>query len=165
MIFKKKLESFFIVVVLLALLFLAKNVYEQQQFKHNGLSGEQKEAIAFKEQEVLDKMQQNLGYRHKFKLVVTDRFKGNLYGLTSYQDGQIVIYLNKKVMFESMDYILESVIAHEYAHALMFELGHFNDTKGGHTEQWQVLCRKLGGKECGAYVNQHEVIMAKMPFH
>jgi len=165
MTFKKKLERLFAAVILFALLFLAKNIYEQQQFRHQGLSSEEKEMIALKEQELLDKMQQNLGYRHKFKLVVTDRFKGNLYGLTSYQDGQIVIYLNKKVMFESMDYILESVIAHEYAHALMFEQGHFKDRKGGHTEQWQLLCRKLGGKECGAYVNQQEVIMAKMPFH
>jgi predicted SprT family Zn-dependent metalloprotease len=96
--------------------------------------------------------------------IVTDKFKGRLYGLTSYENGKIKIYLNKKVMQESMDYMVESVIAHEYAHAIMFKLGHIHNSDDGHSREWEETCQKLGGKDCQRYVDQKEIIMSKMPF-
>ena len=95
-------------------------------------------------------------------MIVTDKFKGRLYGLTVYNDGDVKIYLNKKVMQESFEYILESVIAHEYAHALMFKLGHFSGD--GHSKEWQDTCVKLGGVGCMRYVDRDDVIMGKLPF-
>ena len=100
----------------------------------------------------------------KVPLIVTDEFKGRLYGLTAYQNGEIKIYLNKKVMQESMDYMVDSVIAHEYAHALMFKRGHLHRNDDGHSKEWQVVCQKLGGDDCQRYVDRQEIIMSKMPF-
>jgi hypothetical protein len=129
------LEYSFILLIVSALLFLAKNYYDSYQFKHNDIPQEYKIAISKKEKEVLGLMQKHYGIIHKVPLIVTDKFKGRLYGLTVYNDGDVKIYLNKKVMQESFEYILESVIAHEYAHALMFKLGHFSGD--GHSKEWQ----------------------------
>jgi len=108
-------------------------------------------------------MQKNFGFTFKVPLIVTDKFQGKLYGLTSYKNGEIKIYLNKKVMQESMDYMVDSVIAHEYAHALMFKLGHLH-VEDAHSIKWQEPCVKLGGKDCQQYVDSEEIIMSKMPF-
>ncbi len=162
--FKKRLEIFFITTILIALLYLANNIYTAQSFKNNDIPDSYKQRIEKREKEVLFLMQKNFGQTLHIPLIVTDQFKGRLYGLTSYKDGEIKIYLNKKVMQESMDYILDSVIAHEYAHALMFAQGNYHSKSDGHSEVWRQTCIKLGGKDCRQYVNTHEVIMAKMPF-
>jgi len=65
---------------------------------------------------------------------------------------------------ESFDYIIESVIAHEYAHALLFKLNRSTNEKKGHSQEWKDTCVKLGGKDCQQYVDQHEIVMSKMPF-
>lgn len=109
-------------------------------------------------------MQKNFGVAYKFRLIITDEIPGRLYGLTSYEHGKIEIYLNKKVMQESFDYVIDSVIAHEYAHALLFALGRDTHEHEGHSKEWQRTCELLGGQDCQQYVNQHEIIMSKMPF-
>jgi len=159
----KKFEFLFLGVIIVASLFLVKNYYDSYTFKNNDIPQSYKDRIMQKEQEVLWLMQKNYGFSFKVPLIVTDRFKGRLYGLTSYKDGEIKIYLNKKVMQESMDYMIDSVIAHEYAHALMFKLKNF--TRGdGHSKEWQDACIKLGGIKCEQYVNSHDVVMGKLPF-
>ena len=162
--FKKKLEIFFISIIAIALLYLANNIYTSQQFKNNPIPDSYKNRIEAKEAEVLNLMQKNYNITLDIPVIVTDKFKGRLYGLTSYKDGQIKIYLNKKVMQESMDYIVESVIAHEYAHALMFKLGYMHTQDDGHSPQWQKMCVNLGGKDCQQYVDHQEIVMSKMPF-
>lgn len=109
-------------------------------------------------------MQDNFGMRYKFPLIITDKIPGKLYGLTSYKNGKIKIFLNKKVMQESMSYIISDVIPHEYAHALLFKLGKYSHMQEGHSKLWQDTCKKLGGKDCKQYVNQKEIILSKMPF-
>ncbi|MEA3370887.1 MAG: sprT domain-containing protein, partial [Campylobacterota bacterium] len=99
---QKKLEIGFISLILVALLFLANNLYSSYSFKNNDIPESYKQLIFAKEQEVLEHMQRNFGFTFKVPLIVTDKFKGRLYGLTSYQNGEIKIYLNKKVMQESM---------------------------------------------------------------
>ena len=163
--FTKKLELIFITIIVLSLLVLSINMYKSYSFKHNEISDDYKELISNKEQEILELMQNNYNFKFKVPLIVTDKFKGRLYGLTSYEDGEIKIYLNKKVMKESMDYMVESVIAHEYAHALMFKLGHLHEKNDGHSKEWQRVCRKLGGVDCRKYVDRDEIIMSKMPFN
>ncbi len=160
----KKLEYAFISIILIASLILGYNYYKSYSFKNNDIPDSYKKRIADKEQEVLQHMQRNFGFVFKVPLIVTDKFKGRLYGLTSYRDGEIKVYLNKKVMQESMDYMIESVIAHEYAHALMFKLGYLYENDDGHSKTWQQTCIKLGGKDCQKYVDRQEIIMSKMPF-
>lgn len=162
--FKKKLEIFFIFIIVVALLYLANNLYRSNQFKNNPIPDSYKTRIINKEKEVLNLMEQHYGFKLDIHMIVTDEFKGRLYGLTSYRNGEIKIYLNKKVMQESMDYIIESVIAHEYAHALLFKLNRSTNEKEGHSSEWQETCVKLGGKDCQQYVNHQEIIMSKMPF-
>jgi len=160
----RRLEYLFLIVVVVALLFLAYNYYRSYSFKTNDLPQSYKEKIAQKEQEVLENMRRNLGFEFRVPLIVTDEFKGRLYGLTAYQNTEVKIYLNKKVMQESMEYMLDSVIAHEYAHAVMFRLGKFERGADGHSKEWQMICQKLGGKDCRRYVDTQEIIMSKMPF-
>lgn len=162
--FKKKLEFFFILLIVVALLYLGNSVYSSQQFKNNDIPDSYLKRIKDKENNVLNRMQKYYGLRLDIPVVITDKFKGKLYGLTSYKNGKITIYLNKKVMQESMDYMIDSVIAHEYAHALMFRLNHFEKKDSGHSNRWKDACVKLGAKDCQQYVNLHEVVMSKMPF-
>ncbi len=161
--FTKRLEAFFISVVVVALVVLAMNYYDSYRFKNSDIPENYKERIAAKEREVLCNMQAHYGYAARFPLVVTDKFKGRFYGVTTYNGGQIKIYLNKKVMRESIDYMVESVIAHEYAHALLFYQGHV-DAGDGHTALWQETCTNLGGKNCQRYVDAQDVVMQKLPF-
>ena len=162
--FKKKLEFIFISVIVIAVFILGVNYYSSYTFKNNDISDSYKKRIENKQREVLLNMQKHYGFALNIPLIVTDKFQGRLYGLTSYKNGQIKIYLNKKVMQESMDYMIESVIAHEYAHALMFKEGHMHTKDDGHSKLWQETCIKLGAKDCQQYVNQQEIIMSKMPF-
>ena len=159
-----KIELLFLSIAIIALSFLAYNYYQEYIFEHNDISESYQERITDKERAVLQNMQQNFGFTFRVPLIVTDEFKGRLYGLTSYKNGKIKIYLNKKVMRESMDYMVDSVIAHEYAHALMFKLGHLHEQNDGHSKEWQETCVKLGGVDCQKYVDQNEIIMSKMPF-
>ena len=161
---KKKLEFIFLLVIFSAIAILTYNYYKSYTFKHNDIPNSYKERIHLKELEVLTKMQMYYGKEIRFPLIVTDKFQGRLYGLTSYDKGNIKIYLNKKVMQESMDYMIDSVIAHEYAHALMFKRGFIHENNDGHSKEWQRTCVKLGGKDCRKYVNQKEIIMSKIPF-
>ena len=161
---KKKLEIIFASTILIALLILGVNFYKSYSFKHNDIPQEYKKRIAQKEQEILSLIRAKYGINLNVPLIVTDQFQGRLYGLTSYENGEIKIYLNKNVMQESMDYMVESVIAHEYAHALMFKLGHIRSKNEGHSEKWQETCVNLGGVDCQQYVNQKEIILSKMPF-
>lgn len=162
--FTKKLEFLFIGMIFIAVLILANNWYKNNDFKNNPLSDEYKSLITNKEQEILNNMQKHYGIRFQVPLIVTDRFKGRLFGATSYKDDRITIYLNKNVMQESMDYMIDSVIAHEYAHALMFKKGFHDSHSDGHSQKWKQICINLGGINCERYVDKEEIIMSKMPF-
>jgi len=162
--FSKKLEYVFLLIVFSALSVLALNYYKSYTFKHNPLPQSYIQQIQEKEQNILHHMQKNFGFSYQFPLKITDKISGRLYGLTSYKNGTITIYLNKKVMQESMEYILSDVIAHEYAHALLFKLNQSTNHKDGHSLLWQRTCQKLGGKDCRKYVNQQEIIISKIPF-
>lgn len=161
---QKKLEFIFASVIVIAMSILATNYYKEYSFTHNEIPQSYKERISQKVQDILERMQMNFGFRVEVPIVVTDKIKGRLYGFTSYDNGQITIYLNKNVMRESMDYMIDSVIAHEYAHALMFKFNPYYISQGGHSKEWQSICQKLGGVDCQQYVNQHEIIMSKLPF-
>ena len=160
----KKLELLFLTIIILALSILGYNYYKSYSFKHNPLPNSYLKRIAAKEKDVLEHMQKNFGFQVKFPIIITDKIPGRLYGLSSYENGHITILLNKKVMQESMDYMIDSVIPHEYAHALLFYLHKNSSEKAGHSKLWHHTCQKLGGKECKQYVNQQEIILSKLPF-
>jgi len=160
----KKLEILFLAIILLALSILGYNYYKSYSFKHNPLPQSYLERIAAKEKDVLEHMQKNFGFQVQFPIIITDKIPGRLYGLSSYENGRITILLNKKVMQESMNYIIDSVIPHEYAHALLFYLHKNSNEKQGHSKLWRHTCQELGGKDCRQYVDQQEIILSKLPF-
>jgi len=161
---QKQIGIFFLFVAIAAFSFVGYNYYRTYQFFHSPLSRSMMARIDSKEKEILSLMQKNFNESISFPVIVTDKIAGRLYGLTSYNDGKIVIYLNKKVMLESLDYIIDSVLPHEYAHAYLFYKNDFSNEKDGHSQRWVNTCKLLGGTDCHQYVNQHEVIMGKIPF-
>jgi len=161
----KKIQSIFIFVTLFALLILLYNWYSSYSFKNNSISTKDQQAIQQEEQRVLANMQKNFGFRYQVPLIITDKIPGKVYGVTSLEkNGSIKIYLNKKVMRESMEYIIDNVIAHEYAHALLFKNGNYQNGEEGHSPLWEKTCIRLGGASCQKYVDSHDVIMRKLPF-
>ncbi len=162
---QKKLEKTFLAMIVIFSLYLGKNLYEMYDFKTNPLPQKMQHAIDAKEAEILAMMQKNYGFVIKFPLIVTDKIPGKLYGITSLEkNGAIKIFLNKNVMQESFSYMLENVLAHEYAHALMFQLGKYDPNGDGHSPLWQETCQQLGGKKCERYVDTKEIINGKLPF-
>jgi len=164
-------------MMIVAVSVLGNNFYNSYKFNNNDIPDNYKQQIYDKEQEILQNMQSKFGFMFKVPLIVTDKLGDNLYGLTTSKNGEVKIYLNKNVMQKSMGYMLDSIIAHEYAHAILFkqENGHSmqaglyrekspHSKECGHSEEWKEICVKLGGDSCQQYVNQDEIITFKMPF-
>ena len=163
--FLKRLEIAFIGMIVLAALYLFKSNYDDYMFDKTPVSDEMKQRLYNKEQEILQNMKHHYGFEFEVPVIITDKLPTKLYGVTSYKDGSIRIFLNKKIMKESMNYVLDSVLPHEYAHALMFKEGMiYKSERAGHSPQWQRACVELGGINCERYVNHSEVIMGKLPF-
>lgn len=108
-------------------------------------------------------MQRRFGFVKRFPIVVTKKIPGRIYGLATFdKEGRVVIYLNKRVFKESFDYILDDVLAHEYAHALLLNQGYTTDANGGHTPLWRRTCKALGGLHCERYVDRDDVVSRKL---
>ena len=156
------MQSIFIAIVFIASLYLVWNLYEGYKFKSNPISQEIQAKIDAKEQEVLKNIKLFYGIDFRVPLIVSDELPSKLYGVAVLdKSGSIKIYINKKRIRESLDYILDDVIAHEYAHALVFASGNFNHDDG-HSEQWQKICINLGGSRCDRFVNHNDIIYGKI---
>ena len=154
----------FVLAVILPLGYIGYSWYESNNFKNNPLSVKTQEMIKQRQNEVLMLIRQKYGLAlDNIPLLISDKFSSQLYGLTGYKEGKIMIYLNKKRFKESEGYMLEEVIPHEYAHALMFVLKK-RSSEDGHTSMWQKICLDLDGKECTRYVDNEEIIAQKMRF-
>lgn len=161
MMFIQKLQYLFIAMITLALLYLSYNYYQAYRFKVDPLSAEIQAKIDAKEHEIHERILRHYHIDFKVPLIVSDKLPSNLYGLAVLQpQGQIKIYINKKRIRESLHYILDDVIAHEYAHALMFYFGR----KEGHSKAWQETCLVLGGSRCDRFVNNKDIIYEKISF-
>ena len=87
-----------------------------------------------------------------------------MFGLASYDNGNIKIYLNKNRFQENSEYMKDYVLPHEYAHALMFTFNKFPKQHGGHTKLWQQICLSLDGKKCDRFVDHEDILMGKLKF-
>ena len=161
--FTKSLEKFFILSMLIAIGYLLYNWNQSRAFKNNPISQNIQNRVNSAEAKVLGLIRKKFNIDLDIPLIISDEFHSNLYGLTSYKDQEIKIYLNKKRFKESEDYMIEEVIPHEYAHAMVFVLGK-NVSGDGHTKIWQELCVELEGKNCVQYVDNEEIVRAKMGF-
>ncbi len=159
--FTKSLEKNFLLVILLAFSYLAYSWYQSNQFKTRPLSKTIQERIQKRQTEVLSLIREKYALVPNIPLIVSDEFHSNLYGLTAYKEGKVMIYLNKKRFKESEDYMIAEVIPHEYAHAIVFVLGQ-KSSQDGHTKSWQKICLELDGQDCERYVDNEEIIRQKM---
>ncbi len=159
----KKLEISFVILILTALSYLLFSWYESNTFKTNPLSESVQKEIDERKEQVVSLIRKKYNLHTEIPLIVSDKFSSRLYGLTSYKDGEIRVYLNKKRFKESKEYMIEEVIPHEYAHAVVIALGK-RSTQDGHTQLWQAVCLELDGKDCRRYVDNEEIIAQKMKF-
>ena len=162
--FQRELKKIFILITLFATIFLIYNLYESYKFKNTPISKEIKFKIDKKEREVIAVIKKHYKINFKVPIIISNKINSKLYGVTFY-DGfkDIKIVLNKKRLKENLNYILNDVIAHEYAHALMFRFG--KHSRGdGHSKEWQNVCKKLGGSRCDRYANTHDILREKVGF-
>lgn len=138
--------------------------YNDIQFKNNPLSDDVKLKLTKKEHYIRNLIIQKYGFDLKIPIIISDKIPDNLYGLAAYNEGEIKIVLNKNRFKESEDYMIDYVLPHEYAHAMMFKLKQFPKQNGGHTKQWQNICISLEGKKCDRFVNHNDIVMGKLNF-
>ena len=158
----KSLERFFAAIIIAAVTILGYNYYKEYEFEKN-FDKKYLPPLEKKELEILRNMQNALGFAMRFPVVITNKIPGRIYGLATFnKQGRVVIYLNKRIFKESFDYILDDVLAHEYAHALLLNRSYVSDANGGHTPLWQRTCKALGDLHCQRYVDRDDVINRKL---
>ena len=158
----QKLRLYFMIITLSSLVLLLFSWYNSYQFDSNPLSNDIKAKIDKKEKEIIALIGKHYGFYFNVPIIISDKLNSNLYGAAIYDDKhQIKIVLNKKRFKESLEYMIDDVLPHEYAHALMFKFGEFSKRNGGHTKRWQDACIRLGGSRCDRFVNHQDIIIGK----
>ncbi|MDY0121053.1 MAG: SprT-like domain-containing protein [Sulfurimonas sp.] len=159
-----KIQNLSLGVVFLALAYLTYNYYETQKFKNNPIPSSMQERIDQKAKEIEAIIQKVYNIDFEVPIYVSDKLPKQAFGITLMnKQNKIAIYLNKNVMRESFDYMIDDVLPHEYAHALLFRMQRGYAREGdGHSLEWQEICLKLGGSRCDRFVNHDDVIREKL---
>ncbi len=142
---------------------LIYSVYNAYKFKNSPLEKNIQERIQKKYLYLQSLAYTKFGITRKVPLIISDKLPAKFFGIATYskKTGKIEIYLNKNRFKESLDYMIDDVLPHEYAHAIMFILGDFSDENAGHSKKWQDICIALEGKKCNRFVNNNDIIFDK----
>lgn len=160
-----RVKIYFLFFTIASAAMLGIVIYNDQKFKNNPLSKEIQKKVFLKKQHLKLLAYKKFGINAEIPVLVSDKMPDNLFGLAVYtQKKEIKIVLNKNRFQESVEYMLDYVLPHEYAHALMFVIKDFSRENGGHTKKWQQVCLALEGKKCDRYVEHKDVIYGKIPF-
>ncbi|RXJ90437.1 sprT domain-containing protein [Arcobacter sp. CECT 8983] len=160
--FLQRLKLFFTSITILGTIFLVYSIYNTHKFKTSDLDEKTKNRITHKILYLQSLAYKKFGIKRKIPIKVSNKMPSNLFGAaTLNQKGEIVIFLNKKRFKESVDYMIDDVLPHEYAHALMFVFGDVSKENGGHSKKWQDICLALEGKRCNRFVDYNDVIFDK----
>lgn len=163
--FLKKLNQLFLFVTVIGSIFLIYFWYDSYSFKNSTLDEKILNKIEQKHIDLENLAFKKFGIKRKIPVLISDKMPSSLFGAATYsQDGQIKIFLNKKRFKESSEYMINDVLPHEYAHALMFVKRRFTNKNGGHTITWQRICLALEGLKCDRFVDHNDVIMGKTNF-
>ncbi|MGB6327928.1 MAG: SprT-like domain-containing protein [Halarcobacter sp.] len=163
--FLKRLKLFFLVTTLLASVFLISSWYKTYQFENNPLDVKILKKIKIKQYELQTLAYKKFGVSRKIPVLVSNKMPSSLYGAATFsKENEIKIYLNKKRFKESSDYMLDNVLPHEYAHALMFAINDFTKQNAGHSLKWQKICIALNGLKCDRFVKEDDIIIGKTNF-
>ena len=57
--------------------------------------------------------------------------------------------------------MINDVLPHEYAHAIIFMINKKSLKKEGHSKQWSDICKKIGGIKCQRFVNTNDIVIYK----
>lgn len=160
----KKIYNIFLIITLLSIIGIIYLQYDKISFKNNPLSNNTANKINQEVLKIRQKIFQKYRVNVNFPIEISDKLPNNLYGMATMNDNkQIVIYLNKKRFKESEDYMY-AVLAHEYAHAMMFYFGNLTKVNSGHTKKWQQICYNIGGTTCERFVDRHDILIGKVRF-
>lgn len=160
--FIQQLKKFFLIVVIIASLLLAYLWYEDYSFNSNPLSKKIQIKVYEKHQKLKYLAYKYFNIKRVFPITITEELDSNRYGMAVYsQNGQINLYLNKKRFKENENYMINDVMPHEYAHAIMFALQDFTNENQGHSRKWQEICKKLEGLRCNRFVNHQDILIEK----
>jgi predicted metal-dependent hydrolase len=159
----QKLYKIFISIVIISAILLAYILYNNSQFKNNPLSVQTLTKLKQKEYTIRRLIKQKYNVNVNIPVIISSKMDNNLFGLAVYdQNSNIKILLNKNRFQESEKYMIDYVLPHEYAHALMFFFNDFTKENGGHSKRWQEICLNLDGKKCDRFVKQNDILMGKL---
>lgn len=163
--FLKRLKFIFVLFTLISLIFLFYIWYKDFNFDNSPLDSKIRSEISKKHKELEYLAFQRFGVRSTIPVIISNKIPAKIYGMAIInQSKKIVIYLNKKRFKESSKYMINDVLPHEYAHALMFVFNDFTKTNGGHTLKWENICKKLNGLKCDRFVDNHDIVIGKTKF-
>lgn len=156
------IQKIFLTITLGALVLLVYISFSQIQFKNNPLSSDIQNKLLYKEKQIQHLIYKYYGIKVDIPIKISSKIDDNLFGLASYDGGDIKIILNKNRFQESSSYMIDSVLPHEYAHAMMFVFGNFTNKNGGHSLKWQEICLNLGGDKCDRFVKHNDIVLNKI---
>jgi len=154
-------RTFFLLTISSLILFVIIFV-KDKEFQKNPLSQKTIDKLIKKEKDIQSLIQQRYRVNINFPVIIEDQLPNNLFGLATYKKGVIKIFLNKKRFQESEQYMIDYVLPHEYAHAMMFYFKDFSKENGGHTKRWQTICKNIGGIKCDRFVDHHDILIEKL---
>ncbi len=157
-----KIFKIFLLLTLISSILFFYLFYQDRQFKNNPLSQKILTRLDKKNNTIRQTIKMKYNINFNIPIIISDNLPSNLYGLASYQKGKIKIQLNKKRFQENENYMIEYVLPHEYAHALMFYFGRFEEGNGGHTPLWQKFCYDIGGIKCDRFVDHNDILIEKI---
>ena len=163
--FVQQLKLYFLIITVVSTFFLGYRWYKDYEFNKNKLSTKLMQEVYYKQRILRSLAIKHYNIHQKIPIKISDKLPDNLFGAATLdKQNNIIIYLNKKRFQESSDYMIDDVLLHEYAHALMFVKGDISQENGGHTLKWQKICQNLEGKKCDRFVNNKDIIIGKTGF-
>jgi hypothetical protein len=163
--FLNNLNKFFLFITILGTILFIYLLIDNYKFNNSKLNDEILHKIKQKQFYLENLTYKKFGISKKFPIIISDKLPSRLFGAAVFtNDQKIIIYLNKKRFKESVEYMIEDVLPHEYAHALMFYTNNFTEENAGHSKKWQNICKALDGLRCDRFVNHNDVIIGKTNF-
>ena len=160
-----KVFKIFFIVTILSLILLIGVTTNSNDFKNNPLSNDIISKIENKNNIIKQTIKRKYNIDVDIPIKIENKIRDNLFGMATYKDGKIEIILNKNRFQENENYMIDYVLPHEYAHALMFYIKDFTKQNGGHTKKWQQICLNIGGLKCDRFVRHDDILMEKLPFY
>ncbi|MDX9744307.1 MAG: SprT-like domain-containing protein [Arcobacteraceae bacterium] len=155
----------FFFITLLSIVGLFYITAEKNKFYNNPLPQDTIYKIDQKHLELNRIAFEKYGVKVNIPVYVSDTLSNNLFGFAAIdKKGNILITLNKNRFKENEEYMIDTVLPHEYAHALMFLFEDYSQENGGHTKRWEEICTAMSGKRCERFVQDNDILVEKIGF-